>query len=271
MLVCPVRGCQLALTREQRQWMCPRGHAFDVARSGYVNLLQPQDKRSKSPGDTAEAIAGRRRMHDLGLTQPLLEAIAAMAAISKHDRVLDAGCGEGFYLGNLQRLSACETAYGVDISIPAIDAAARRYPAVCHPAVCQWIVANADRGLPFVDRAFTRVLSITARLNAAEFRRVLHPEGTLLLAIPGADDLRELRGGSAGRDRVERTVAAFSAEGFVLSEHRLATHTMPVDVETVAALRHAIYRPGGDSAVAASPRPVDTVTFALDLLRFQRG
>ena len=30
--------------------VCPRGHAFDVARSGYVNLLQPQDRRS--PGQS---------------------------------------------------------------------------------------------------------------------------------------------------------------------------------------------------------------------------
>ena len=53
MLLCPVRDCRMALPREERRLLCPRGHSFDVARSGYINLLQPQDRRSKRPGDTA--------------------------------------------------------------------------------------------------------------------------------------------------------------------------------------------------------------------------
>jgi len=103
MLLCPVRGCHLALVREERRLLCPRGHAFDVARSGYINLLQPQERRSKQPGDTAAAIAGRRRLHDSGVTQPLLHGIAEIMAASPGDVVLDAGCGDGFYLGTLAR------------------------------------------------------------------------------------------------------------------------------------------------------------------------
>ena len=57
MLLCPVRDCHLALVREERRLLCPRGHSFDVARSGYINLLQPQERRSKQPGDTAAALA----------------------------------------------------------------------------------------------------------------------------------------------------------------------------------------------------------------------
>ena len=62
MLICPVRGCGLALTRDEKRAFCSRGHSFDVARSGYINLLQPQDRRSKEPGDTKEAVAARRRL-----------------------------------------------------------------------------------------------------------------------------------------------------------------------------------------------------------------
>src|SRR5690242_15994757 len=101
MLLCTVRDCRLALQREERRLYCPRGHSFDVARSGYINLLQPQDRRSRQPGDTAAAIAGRRRLHDRGVTAPLLEAMAETIAASPDDVVLDAGCGEGFYLGAL--------------------------------------------------------------------------------------------------------------------------------------------------------------------------
>src|SRR3954464_3224202 len=125
MLLCPVRGCRLGLVRAGQGMVCPRKHSFDIARSGYVNLLQPQDRRSKQPGDTAEAVAARRRLHDRGVTRPLLEAIAEPAGASGEDNVLDAGCGDGFYLGSLARETGF-AGHGIDISTPAIDAATRR-------------------------------------------------------------------------------------------------------------------------------------------------
>src|SRR3984957_154143 len=115
MLLCPVRDCHLALVRDSRRLLCARGHSFDIARSGYINLLQPQERRSLQPGDTAAAVAARRRLHDRGVTEPLLNGIADFVSASPDDVVLDAGCGDGFYLGTLaQRLGfqAC----GIDIS-----------------------------------------------------------------------------------------------------------------------------------------------------------
>src|ERR1043166_6148645 len=125
MLLCPVRDCHMALGREERRLFCPRGHSFDVARSGYINLLQPQERRSKHPGDSAAAVAARRRLHDRGVTEPLLHAIAEMMVAGPRDIVLDAGCGDGFYLGTLARQTGFD-AHGVDISTPAAVAARRR-------------------------------------------------------------------------------------------------------------------------------------------------
>ncbi len=228
-----------------------RGHSFDAARSGYFNLLQPQDRRSKQPGDTSDAVAGRRRLHDLGVTQPLFEAIANLAEATREDVVLDAGCGDGFYLGMLARRTGCD-AHGVDISMAAIDAAAKRYPE------CEWIVANADLLLPFADRSFSLVLSITARMNSSEFRRVLHEDGRLLIAVPAPEDLIELRG--AGRDRVARTVETF-AKDFKLIEQRRVTTTADLDADAVGDVLHSIYRP-----MQAKPPEAMRVTFSLDLL-----
>ena len=56
-----------------------------------------------------------------------------------------------------------------------------------------WVVANADRLLPYADRSFSVILSITARMNAGEFRRVLRDDGRLLVALPAPEDLIELR------------------------------------------------------------------------------
>ena len=254
MLLCPVRNCRLALVREGRRLLCARGHSFDVARSGYVNLLQPQERRSKQPGDTAEALAARGRLHDRGVTEPLRRAIADFIAASPDDTVLDAGCGDGFYLGGL----ASEVGFaghGIDISTAAIDAAARRYTA------CEWVVANADRLVPYADGSFTRVMSITGRMNPGEFRRVLRDDGRLLVAVSSPDDLIELRG--VGRDRVARTVATF-APGFELADQRRAATTADLDAAAVHDVLHSIYRPLQPQPVAAM-----RVTFSLDLLLFR--
>ena len=254
MLQCPVRDCQLPLQREDRRLLCPRGHSFDVARSGYINLLQPQERRSKHPGDTATAVASRRRLHDLGVTGPLLRAIEEIITPAPNDVVLDAGCGDGFYLGTLATRTPFD-AHGVDISIPAVDAAARRYPGR------EWIVANADRLIPYVDHSFSVILSITARMNAGEFRRVLRDDGRLLVALPAPDDLIELRG--AGRDRVARTRETF-APAFSLIDQRRATTTAELDAAAVRDVLHSIYRPMRSQTAEAM-----RVTFSLDLLLFR--
>jgi 23S rRNA (guanine745-N1)-methyltransferase len=254
MLLCTVRDCRKPLEREGGRLFCAAGHSFDFARSGYVNLLQPQDRRSKNPGDSAAAVAARRGLHERGVTAPLLAGIAEFAALQAGDAVLDAGCGDGFYLGSLAALSGCE-AHGTDISIPAIDAAARRYPG------CEWVVANADRFVPYRDGAFSAILSITARMNAPEFRRTLRGDGRLLIALPSSEDLIELRG--SGRDRTMRTINEF-AEFFRLErQSRVSTHA-DLDAAAVDAVLHSIYRP-------LQPRTQEParVTFSLDLLLFR--
>jgi 23S rRNA (guanine745-N1)-methyltransferase len=257
MLLCPVRGCHLALARAERRLVCPRDHSFDVARCGYINLLQPQQRRSKLPGDTAAAVAARRRLHDRGVTQPLLHAIAEIARPSPSDIVLDAGCGDGFYLGSLSRQCGL-AAHGIDIAIPAAEAAARRYPE------CEWLVANADRFVPYADRSFSIVLSITARMNAGEFRRVLRNDGRLLVAIPAPGDLIELRG--AGRDRVSRTIETFAPHfkpDFKLPPRRV-TSEADLDASAVHDVLLSIYRP-----MQIHPARAMRVTFSLDLLLFR--
>jgi len=253
MLLCPVRNCRRELLREDRRVFCSQGHSFDVARSGYINLLQPQERRSKQPGDTAAAVAARRRLHDQGITAPLLNGIAEILSPESNDVVLDAGCGEGFYLGNLAQ-QFCFEGHGVDISRTAIEAAAERHPK------CEWIVANADRFLPFSDQSFSIVMSITARMNVEEFHRVLKPGGHLLVALPSPDDLIELRG--VGTDRVARTLETFAAK-FKLIETKRVTQSAELDATSIEDLLHSIYRP-----MTSKPSAAQRVTLSLDLLLF---
>ena len=91
-------------------------------------------------------------------------------------------------------------AAGVDLSARAADLAARRHPGVL------WLVANADRGLPFADGSLDLILSITARRSPAECARVLAPGGRLVVALPASDDLRSCakRSSAAPRARSGR-------------------------------------------------------------------
>jgi len=255
MLLCTVRDCRLPLRREERRVVCDKGHTFDVARSGYINLLQPQDRRSRQPGDTTAAVAARRRIHDRGFTRPLLDRILEFTQAAANDIVLDAGCGEGFYLGSIAERTGC-SAHGIDIAVAAADAAASRYPQ------CEWVVANADRNIPYSDRFFSSVLSITGRLNEAEFLRVLQPDGRLLVAVAAPDDLIELRG--KGRDRVERTLS--EAKSFKLLRQDRVTTSANLDAAAVEDILHSIYRP-----LRSEPACAMRLTFSLDLLLFTFG
>ena len=207
-ILCPVRGCARALSGDRKILVCSRGHSFDVARSGYVNLLQPQDRRSKEPGDSRGAVEARRRLadsgHDAWLVEPLLDVLDGAAPEAESPAVLDLGCGEGFLLGALSAQRRMDAA-GVDISVYAIELAAKKYPGI------RWIVANADRRLPFSDGAFDFILSVTARRNGGELRRLLRPGGRAVVAVPGEDDLAELREAVLGRaDRKDRATAALA-------------------------------------------------------------
>lgn len=161
----------------------------------------------------------RRRLLDAGyggaLLRAILEEVRALG-LPPGAAVLDVGCGEGYYLGSLARELGVE-AHGVDLSSAAVALAARRYPEGT------WVIANADRFLPWATGALDLVLSIDARLNPAEMRRVLKPGGRLLVAVPAADDLVELRAAVLGegrlRDRLEGAAGRLAAD-FAMEERR---------------------------------------------------
>jgi len=244
--LCTVRSCALPLAREERRYVCANHHSFDIARSGYCNLLQPQDKRSKEPGDARAAVEARRRFFDRGFAKGLQRGLKEM--LPHFESVLDVGCGEGSHLA---AMASGDDAIGIDISTSAIDLAAKAY---CGN---RWFVANADRFIPFPDRSFDLILSITGRMNAPEFQRVLREDGHLLIAVSARDDLIEI--GGAGRDRVTRTIETFR-DFSIIDQRRIAT-VVDLDDEAATDILAATYRPRQAKAAR--------VTLSLDALLFR--
>ena len=192
------------LNREESGWTCARRHSFDEHRFGFLNLLQAQDRRSKNPGDSREAAQARQRLAGIGHADAVHRAfshVIGSRSPALTTTLLDVGCGEGAFLRHLGSIRQLEL-HGVDISAPSIELAAKAAPEAL------FVVANADRFLPYADQSFEFVTSIDARVNAAEFERVMRKGGLVLVAVPGPDDLIELRervqGGTVEKARARR-------------------------------------------------------------------
>jgi 23S rRNA (guanine745-N1)-methyltransferase len=197
-LQCPV--CREITIRSETGYQCAHKHTFDAARQGYVNFLLVQKKNSKEPGDNKEMIKSRRKFLDRGhynkLSDGINEVIAGIIPVTKKGwacNVLDAGCGEGYYLKRLKeslassdRKPAEVNYYGVDISKYAVQQATQR------DKTMNWIVASII-DLPFVSSSMDVVLNVFSPLNFPEFARILKDAGKLVIAHPGPRHLNGLR------------------------------------------------------------------------------
>lgn len=175
LLACP--HCGSPLDPVDRTLLCERGHSFDVARHGYVSLLPGA---SKITGDSAEMIAARGQFLDGGHFDPLREAVASACATTAvaEPAVLEVGAGTGHYLATVLDALPGARGIGLDVSKPAARRLARAHPRVGA------VVADIWTQLPVLDTAVSHVLSIFAPRNAAELRRVLRPDGVLVVLTP---------------------------------------------------------------------------------------
>jgi len=193
-LACPIDGSKLV--SDNKQWVCPNGHSFDIARQGHVNLLPVQHKRSKHPGDSKEMVVARTHFLDAGIYQPLAQKISGHVHTLMVDSdtfcLLDAGCGEGYYFNHLyQSLSTSSkdsnlSFIGLDISKQAILQASKRNKNIT------WIVGT-NRQPPIVETSVDIILCVFGFVNFEGFAKILKPGGRVVLVDPGVDHLKELR------------------------------------------------------------------------------
>jgi 23S rRNA (guanine745-N1)-methyltransferase len=204
-LRCPV--CGGSLRHADRTLACPSGHAFDVARQGYVNLISGHRRHQ---GDDARMVAARERFLSAGHFRPLSSALAELTAAHAPDDdgiVVDLAGGTGHHLSAV--LDAAPHRYGlcVEASTSALRRAARAHPRAAA------IGADVWAPLPVRTGAASVVLSVFAPRGVAEIERILGPGGVVVVATPLPAHLGELGRlvGGIGIDprKPERLAASF--------------------------------------------------------------
>ncbi|MFE0589478.1 putative RNA methyltransferase [Micromonospora echinospora] len=269
---------------------CPRGHSFDVARQGYVNLLAG---RTPHAGDSAAMVAARADFLAAGHYDVVSSALAdaAVRALAEHrpdggpptppadpvptggayPLVVEPGAGTARHLAAV--LAALPDAVGLalDVSKPALRRAARAHPRAGAALADTW------QRLPLADASVAVLLNVFAPRNGAEFHRVLDPNGTLLVVTPVAEHLAELvdaldllRVDPAKAERVAGSLAGHFTE-IGTTEHRARLTLTRPEAETLVGMGPSAWHadPARLAArIAALAEPV-TVTVAVRLSRYR--
>ena len=193
-LACPIDGAQLE--SHDRQLVCENGHAFDIARQGYVNLLPVQHKRTKHPGDSKAMVLARTHFLNSGVYEPIANQLNKLVytqiTAGKETALLDAGCGEGYYFDALLNYlsdkdgSTDLSFIGLDISKEAIVQASKRNKQI------SWVVGT-NRQPPVRDESIDIILCLFGFLSVPGFQKVLKSGGKIVLVDPGPEHLKELR------------------------------------------------------------------------------
>jgi 23S rRNA (guanine745-N1)-methyltransferase len=267
---CPV--CASPVRVGDDQVTCVRGHGFNIARQGYVSLTS--GRGGPGTGDSAAMVMAREAFLRGGHYQPVADALSELAAPSGQGGpglVLDLAGGTGYYLARVLdalggRVGAC-----VDLSAPALRRAARAHPRAAA------LGADAWQPLPFAGGSAALVLSVFGPRNAAEIRRVLAPDGTLIVAAPGPGHLLELRQslGLIGIDerKAERLADAYGGYArTAVTPVRYQLRLGHADLTDLVAMGPSARHIGADdlaARVAALPVPV-TVTVDVEV-RSYRG
>jgi len=180
-LACPHCGAGVAL--DERVLRCAHGHVFDVAKQGYVSLLAGDARVGTA--DTAAMVAARATFLDAGHYAGLARRVVAAVPAGAR-RVADLGAGTGYYLARVLDARPAAVGVALDVSKFALRRAARAHERLGA------VAADAWRGLPLRESSVDVAINVFAPRNSAELRRILAPDGVLVVATPTGAHLAEL-------------------------------------------------------------------------------
>lgn len=191
MIICPV--CSKKMTKIERKYICEGNHNFDVSKYGHVNLLLSNQKNSKIPGDNKEMVLSRKNYLEKGYYEGISNGVNKIVEdnLKTQDiKILDIGCGEGYYTNRLKEkldeLNVKNEIVGIDISKEAIVSAAKSHKNI------EWIVASAC-SLPIEDESLDFIICMFAKIIPEEKMRTLKKGGKLIVVSTGENHLLQLK------------------------------------------------------------------------------
>jgi SAM-dependent methyltransferase len=247
-----------------------------MSRHGTVSLLPPRAPRTL--GDNRDMLEARRDLLTSGLFDPIAEVLAAASleirsVAGDAPRVADLGCGTGHYAGRLARAFPAASFLVADRSPLAVRMATQAV------APSTGVVLDLWRPLPLRDATADLAINVFAPRNPPEFARVLRRHGHLIVVVPTAGHLSELRARGDLLDipagKSVQVTAQLRSTGF--SEPRVSRveYSAAIDAEQRAEL--VGMGPSAHHAAAASERPApevdappERVTVSVDVLVFER-
>nr|WP_306428426.1 MULTISPECIES: methyltransferase domain-containing protein [unclassified Corynebacterium] len=207
------------------------GHSYDVAKQGYVTLAGGAGLRYS--GDDTSMIKARETFLSRGHFAPFVEAVSeALSYTSEAPVIAEIGAGTGYYLSHALDSIEDSRGVGLDVSVPAAKLLAK-----CHPRVGA-VVADAWARLPIKDSSVDAIAVVFAPRNAAEFARVLKPEGEVVVLTADTGHLGELREPlgiiDVERGKVQRMIEQAAGHLVPVDTPQDVEFTMRLDQESIA-------------------------------------
>jgi 23S rRNA (guanine745-N1)-methyltransferase len=262
---------------------CESGHRFDISKHGTVTLLPPRAPRTV--GDSREMLDARAELLGSGVYEPIASAIAeaadATGVSTRQLRVVDLGCGTGYYSAHLASVLPGASFLLADRSPAAVRVACRAVPEATGVVLDLW------RPLPIRDASADLSINVFAPRNPEEFARITRRGGSLVVVVPTGRHLRELTGlpgmlqipGS----KAEHVTEQLARVGFAAEARRRVEYAISLDAASIRSLvgmgpsAHHVPDEGTAAVSGTSPTwsvatdsPID-VTVSVDVLRFRRG
>ncbi|EQF23388.1 methyltransferase domain protein [Clostridioides difficile CD160] len=185
---CPLCKANM-VTVDKNSVKCVNKHCFDISKKGYVNLLNSNTKTIYDK----ELFESRHEIYNSKVYDYLIEEIKSIIknyTLNKYSNyILDAGCGEGYFLNKLSEdeeiNNRCKL-IGIDIAKEGISIATRGENEI------MWCISDLAN-LPLQDSKFDIILNILSPANYKEFARVLSNGGIVVKIVPESNYLKEIR------------------------------------------------------------------------------